>query len=245
MSFETGIQGLDELVEVPDDYVLMAGGTPGTGKSAIAIDYLFAGIENGEKGLYVTLTQSEEEVRESVDLRGHDPESKDFKIQEATDLMRAGSGGQVFEPEKVIDGLRRNLNQFEPDRIVFDTITKYLMIFDAEPVMREHANALVSRLKEKDAAGLFIAEVPFSKEGQPSRYEIAEFIVDGLFRLQQIDDRNIFDILKMKGLSYNGSKQILEIEDENVKLTEALDDSDSFDKGSSNYSSNSDDVELG
>ena len=49
MSFDTGIQGLEELVEVPDDYILMAGGTPGTGKSAIAIDYLFAGIENGEK----------------------------------------------------------------------------------------------------------------------------------------------------------------------------------------------------
>ena len=242
MSFDTGIQGLEELVEVPDDYILMAGGTPGTGKSAIAIDYLFAGIENGEKGLYVTLTQSKEEIRESVDLRGHNSKSEDFKIQEATDLMRAGSGGQVFEPEKVIDGLRRNLNQFEPDRIVFDTITKYLMIFDAEPVMREHANSLVSRLKEKDAAGLFIAEVPFSKAKQPSRYEIAEFVVDGLFRLQQMDDKNIFDILKMKGLGYDNKKHVLEITDEYVKLTEAFEDSDSLDEGSSDDGSNSDEV---
>ena len=242
MSFHTGIQGLEELVEVPDDYILMAGGTPGTGKSAIAIDYLFAGIENGEKGLYVTLTQSKEEIQESVDLRGHNSKSEDFKIQEATDLMRAGSGGQVFEPEKVIDGLRRNLNQFEPDRIVFDTITKYLMIFDAEPVMREHANSLVSRLKEKDAAGLFIAEVPFSKAKQPSRYEIAEFVVDGLFRLQQMDDKNIFDILKMKGLGYDSKKHVLEITDEDVKLTEAFEDSDSLDKGSSDDGSNSDEV---
>ena len=242
MSFHTGIQGLEELVEVPDDYILMAGGTPGTGKSAIAIDYLFAGIENGEKGLYVTLTQSKEEIQESVDLRGHNSKSEDFKIQEATDLMRAGSGGQVFEPEKVIDGLRRNLNQFEPDRIVFDTITKYLMIFDAEPVMREHANSLVSRLKEKDAAGLFIAEVPFSKAKQPSRYEIAEFVVDGLFRLQQMDDKNIFDILKMKGLGYDSKKHVLEITDEDVKLTEAFEDLDSLDEGSSDDGNNSDEV---
>jgi|GEM_PF-3185746 KaiC/GvpD/RAD55 family RecA-like ATPase len=245
MSFNTGIKGLEDLVEVPDDYILMAGGPPGTGKSAIAIDYLFEGIENGEKGLYLTLTESREDIRESVELRGHDPESEDFKIQEATDLMRAGSGGQVFEPEKVIDGLRRNLNQFEPDRIVFDTITKYLMIFDAEPVMREHANSLVSRLKEKDAAGLFIAEVPFSKSGQPSRYEIAEFVVDGLFRLQQIENKNIFEVLKMKGLGYDREQHVLEITDEEVRLTENFKSSDGFNEGSAQNGTETDETELG
>lgn len=230
MSFDTGIVGLENLVEVPDDYILLAGGPPGTGKSAIAMDYMFEGVENGEKGLYVTLTQSPEEIREAAELRGYDPESEDFKIQQATDLMRPGSGGQVFEPEKVVDGLRRNLNEFEPDRVVFDTITKFLMIFDAEPVMREHADALISRIKDKGASGLFIAEVPFSKAGQPSRYEIAEFVVDGIFRLEQDDKEVMMDVLKMKGLSYDGSKKKVDISDNSVKLGSRA--SDSLDDGS-------------
>lgn len=218
MSFDTGIVGLENLVEVPDDYILLAGGPPGTGKSAIAMDYIFTGVGNGEKGLYVTLTQSPEEVKESAELRGYDPESENFRIQEATDLMRAGSGGQIFEPEKVVDGLRRNLNEFEPDRVVFDTITKFLMIFDAEPVMREHADALIGRIKDKGASGLFMAEVPFSKAGQPSRYEIAEFVVDGIFRLEQDDKEIMLDVLKMKGLSYDGSKKKVVVSDNSVKL---------------------------
>lgn len=230
MSFDPGIEGLEDLVEVPDDYILLAGGPPGTGKSAIAIDYIFAGVDNGEKGLYVTLTQSPEEIRESAELRGHDPDSENFKIQQATDLMRAGSGGQIFEPEKVVDGLRRNLNEFEPDRVVFDTITKFLMIFDAEPVMREHADALISRIKDKGASGLFMAEVPFSKAGQPSRYEIAEFVVDGIFRLEQQEKTTMLDVLKMKGLSYDGGKREVQISDNSVKL--GSHSSDSFNDGS-------------
>lgn len=244
MSFDTGIQGLEELVDIPEDYILMAGGPPGTGKSAIAIDYLFAGIENGEKGLYVTLTESAEEIKESAELRGYNPESEDFKIQEATDLMRPGSGGQVFEPEKVVDGLRRNLNQFEPDRVVFDTITNYLMIFDAEPVMREHADVLVSRMKSKGVSGLFIAEVPFSKAGQPSRYEIAEFVVDGILRLQQIENKNVLDVLKMKGLGYDGKKHELTISDKSVEIGSLLDNSDGFNESSADNGDYSDEVEF-
>ena len=239
MSFDIGVQGLENLVDIPDDYILLAGGPPGTGKSAIAIDYIFSGVDNGEKGLYVTLTQSPEEIKESAELRGHDPDSENFKIQEATDLMRAGSGGQIFEPEKVVDGLRRNLNEFEPDRVVFDTITKYLMIFDAEPVMREHADALISRIKDKGASGLFMAEVPFSMEGQPSRYEIAEFVVDGIFRLQQEDKNIMMDVLKMKGLSYDGGKKEVMISDDSVRLGSSgsggFDDSASQDSDDSDY----------
>lgn len=249
MSFNTGIKGLEELVDVPENYILLAGGPPGTGKTAFAMDYLFEGIKNGKKGLYVTLIESEEEIKESARLRGYDPDSEDFKVQEATDLMRAGSGGQVFEPEKVVDGLRRNLNQFEPERIVFDTITKFMMIFDAEPVQREQASNLVGRIKDHNGSAVFLGEVPFSMAGQPSRYEIAEFVVDGIFRFQQQEDKILFDILKMKGLGYNGKKHFLEITNEDVSIaeefTETETDSDSFDEGSSSDSDDPEEIELG
>ena len=232
MGIDTGIEGLEEMVEIPDDYTLLIGGPPGTGKSAFALDYLFEGVENGEKALFITLRESEEEIMESVELRGYDPESENFRIQEATSLMR-GSSGQVFEPEKVIDGLRRNLNKFEPDRIVMDSITKFLMIFDAEPVQREEASRIIGRIKEKGSSSLFIGEVPYSKNGQPSRYEIMEFVVDGIIKLEQSQEGIMFEILKMKGLGYDRSTKKVEITDNTVSL-------DSFNKGSSNDSGDTD-----
>lgn len=246
MSIDTGIKGLEKLVDIPENYILLAGGTPGTGKTAFALDYLFEGIENGEKALYVSLIASEEEVKESAELRGYDSESESFKVQEATDLMRAGTGGQVFEPEKVIDGLRRNLNEFEPDRIVFDTVTKFLMIFDAEPVQRENVSKLVTRIQEHDSSAVLLGEVPFSKKGQPSRYEIAEFVVDGILHFQQEDDDIIFNILKMKGLEYDGKKHLLKITDNNVEIGEVYSTtvSNGFDEGSGDDSEDSKEVEL-
>ncbi len=232
MGIDTGIEGLKDMVEIPEDYTLLLGGPPGTGKSAFALDYLFQGVENGEKVLFITLRESEEEIMESVELRGYDAESENFKIQEATSLMR-GNSGQVFEPEKVIDGLRRNLNKFEPDRIVIDSITKFLMIFDAEPVQREEASRIVGRIKEKQASSLFIGEVPYSKNGQPSRYEIMEFVVDGILKLEQSQEGIMFEILKMKGLGYDRETRIVDISDSTVSL-------DSLNKGRSDDSSDSD-----
>lgn len=232
MALNTGIEGLEEMVNIPEDYTLLLGGPPGTGKSAFAIDYLYEGIENGEKGLYITLRESKEEIKEGVELRDCDPESENFKIQEATSLMR-GSSGQVFEPEKVIDGLRRNLNDFEPDRIIIDSITKFLMIFDAEPVQREEASRLVGRIKQNDASAIFIGEVPFSKNGQPSRYEIMEFVVDGILKLEQSQQGTLFEIMKMKGLVYNRETKKVEISDNSVSLN-------SFNKGSNHNSRETD-----
>ena len=229
MALNTGVEGLEEMVDIPEDYTLLLGGPPGTGKSAFAIDYLFQGIENGEKGLYITLREAQEEIKESVELRGHDPESEHFQIQEATSLMK-GASGQVFEPEKVIDGLRRHLNDFEPDRIVIDSMTKFMMIFDAEPVQREQASRIVGRIKQNEASAVFIGEVPFSKNGQPSRYEILEFVVDGILKLEQSQEGTLFEILKMKGLGYDRSTMKVDISDSDISL-------DSFNKGSSNDSS--------
>ena len=243
MSIDTGIKGLEDLVEIPENYILLGGGTPGTGKTAFALDYLFQGVENGEKALYVSLIASEDEVKNSAQLRGHNPESEAFKVQESTNLMRAGSGGQIFEPDKMIDSLRRNLNEFEPDRVVFDTITKFLMIFDAEPVQRENMSKIVDRLKENNCSGLFIGEVPYSMENQPSRYEIAEFVVDGILKFQQNENGIAFSILKMKGLEYDGNTHSMEVSDSQVKI-KPLNSSNSLDKGSSENSEDTDEVEL-
>jgi len=246
MRIDTGIKGLEKLVKIPENYILLAGGTPGTGKTAFALDYLFEGIENGEKGLYVSLIDSEQEVKNAAELRGYDSESENFKVQEATDLMRAGTSGQVFEPEKVIDGLRRNLNEFEPDRIVFDTITKFLMIFDAEPVQRENVSKLVDRIKDKDSSAILLGEVPFSKKGQPSRYEIAEFVIDGILHFQQKEDDIVFNILKMKGLEYDGKQHCLKITDNEVRIGELYNPQvlDRLDEGSGDDSEDSEEVEL-
>src|SRR6187200_81610 len=61
----TGIAGLDDILcgGLDHDRLYLIEGTPGTGKTTLALQYLLEGSKKGEKGLYVTLSESEKELR--------------------------------------------------------------------------------------------------------------------------------------------------------------------------------------
>ena len=52
----TGIDGLDDILRggVPEHTLCLITGTPGTGKTTLAMQFLLAGTKRGEKCLYVT-----------------------------------------------------------------------------------------------------------------------------------------------------------------------------------------------
>src|ERR1700750_251039 len=60
----TGIRGLDNILcgGLDPDRLYLIEGEPGTGKTTIALQYLLEGARRGEKGLYVTLSESKTEL---------------------------------------------------------------------------------------------------------------------------------------------------------------------------------------
>ena len=69
---KTGVDGLDEILAggLRRGRVYLIEGTPGTGKTTIATQFLLAGAKAGEKGLYITLSETEDELRESAASHG-------------------------------------------------------------------------------------------------------------------------------------------------------------------------------
>src|ERR1043166_2590110 len=61
----TGIAGLDDILGggVDADRLYLIEGRPGTGKTTLALHFLIDGVRRGEKCLYVTLSESESELR--------------------------------------------------------------------------------------------------------------------------------------------------------------------------------------
>ncbi len=61
----TGVPGLDSILAggLPADRIYLVDGDPGTGKTTLAMQFLLAGHEKEEVGLYVTLSESEAELR--------------------------------------------------------------------------------------------------------------------------------------------------------------------------------------
>lgn len=61
----TGVSGLDDILGggLTRGHVFLLEGTPGTGKTTIALDFLLEGSKAGEKSLYITLSETERELR--------------------------------------------------------------------------------------------------------------------------------------------------------------------------------------
>src|SRR5437764_1084593 len=61
----TGVEGLDQILEggLPENRIYLFEGDPGTGKTTIALQFLMEGARRGEAGLYVTLSETKEELQ--------------------------------------------------------------------------------------------------------------------------------------------------------------------------------------
>src|SRR5690349_4171006 len=61
----TGIAGLDDILGggLDPNCLYLAEGRPGTGKTTLGLQFLLDGISRREKGLYITLSESETELR--------------------------------------------------------------------------------------------------------------------------------------------------------------------------------------
>ena len=69
---KTGVPGLDDVLSggLASGHVFLLEGEPGTGKTTIALRFLLEGAEAGEKCLYITLSETEQELREGAASHG-------------------------------------------------------------------------------------------------------------------------------------------------------------------------------
>jgi circadian clock protein KaiC len=63
-----GIPGLDDILSggLIRNRQYLFEGTPGSGKTTLALQFLLEGAGQGEKGLYITLSETEQELRDTA-----------------------------------------------------------------------------------------------------------------------------------------------------------------------------------
>src|SRR5688500_19715304 len=99
----TGIQGLDEILGggLPTRHLYLVDGEPGTGKTTLALQFLLEGVAKGERGLYVTLSESAEELKAVASSHGWDLNGVEiFELSKEGAVTRDGDY-TIFHPAEV------------------------------------------------------------------------------------------------------------------------------------------------
>src|SRR6266550_8913994 len=128
----TGSGGLDDILPggLDADRVYLIEGRPGTGKTTLALQFLLEGVRQGEPCLYVTLCESERELRTVVarhgwTLAGIDifelvpPEASLDPAQELT-LFHPAEMELSETTKSILDRVR----EINPKRVVFDSLSE-------------------------------------------------------------------------------------------------------------------------
>lgn len=132
----TGVLGLDDILLggfVPNRLYLVDG-DPGAGKTTLSLHYLREGMKKGEKCLYITLSETKEELLAGAASHGWSLDGVEIVelIAEEQDL-NGDSQVTMFRPSEVelIETTKRILEAVErinPTRVVFDSLSEMRLL---------------------------------------------------------------------------------------------------------------------
>lgn len=134
----TGVPGLDEVLKggLPQNRLYLLRGEPGVGKTTLAMQFLLAGEERGEHGLYITLSETAEEIRDIADSHRWDlGRLAIFELSALEQELAQEAQNTIFHPSEIelnrtTDQLLRVIDQTRPRRLVLDSLSELRLLSD-------------------------------------------------------------------------------------------------------------------
>ena len=159
----TGIRGLDYVLRggFPRNRVYLIQGDPGVGKTTLGLQFALEGIRQGEKCLYITLSESATELRAVA--RSHNWSLDDLPIYEEKIGEDAFQDDEttVFYPAEVelgetIRGIVAEVNRIKPKRVVLDSLSEIRLLAQNALRYRRQILALKQFFAGRDVTVLFL-----------------------------------------------------------------------------------------
>jgi circadian clock protein KaiC len=132
----TGIEGLDTVLRggLPANRIYLIQGDPGVGKTTLALQFLLAGARQGEAGLYITLSETKEELEMVADSHGWDlKQIRLFELSSVEEKLKGETDTTFFHPSEVelnrtTQALLDEVERVKPMRVVFDSLSEMRML---------------------------------------------------------------------------------------------------------------------
>ncbi len=219
---ESGIPGLDGMLAggFPNPSTVLLAGAPGTGKTTFAVQSLFHGAKNGEKGLYITAISEPAWLVQNF--------LSSFSFYDGTliekEMVNFADLGQTMmkRPDMILETIIKTIEKHNPDRVVIDPITPIRDLLQWRGEMREFMHQLFAYLKGLNTVSLITAELSYDDITS----SLEGYMADGLIVLSYPEvngvRRKLLEILKMRGTDHTTGRQLLEISEEGVAVQPGL-----------------------
>ena len=160
----TGVPGLDDVLHgglLPGRFYLVDG-NPGAGKTTLALQYLLEGVRNGERCLYVTLSETRDELVAGAASHGWSLDGIEFLELFTEDSELPGEQDlTMYHPSevelnqtvrKVVDAVER----FKPSRMVLDSLSELRLLSQSSLRYRRQILALKQFFVGRDCTVLLL-----------------------------------------------------------------------------------------
>ena len=183
----SGIAELDSILRggFPRNRMCLLQGPPGSGKTTLALQFLLAGAQQGEKGAYITFSETAGELRQSakshgwslkalsiIDLTKMNSElglEKQYTVLHPADVELAETSTDLLQKIKVLS----------PQRLVLDSLTELRMVARDPLRYRRQILALKQALSDLGCTVLFLDD----QTGETGADLLLQSIAHGVIQL--------------------------------------------------------------